>query len=166
MPHVDDYLAANATHAARLAASGERLPLVPAQHVAVIACMDSRLDIFSSLGLARGAAHVIRNAGGVVTPDVIRSLAMSQRLMQTTGIVLVHHTDCGLSKLNHEDLSEALRGEDGEPFEAPTFVFTDPRESVKVSAETLRRSPFIPHTSNIRGFVYDVETGLLDEVDL
>jgi carbonic anhydrase len=166
VPHVDGYLVANAAHAARLAASSERLPLVPAQHVAVIACMDSRLDIFSSLGLARGDAHVIRNAGGVVTPDVIRSLAMSQRLMQTTEIVLVHHTDCGLSKRNHEDLSDALRGEDGEPYDGPTFVFTDPRESVKISAETLRSSPFIPHTSNIRGFVYDVQTGLLHEVEL
>ncbi len=166
MPHVDDYLAANARHAEAIAALGESRPLVPQQHVAVIACMDSRLDVFDVLGLQRGDAHIIRNAGGVVTEDVIRSLAISQRLLETTEVVLVHHTDCGLSKKSHEELAEALRGEGGETYEGETYVFTDPRESVKLSAKALRDSPFIPHTSAIRGFVYDVESGLLHEVAL
>jgi carbonic anhydrase len=166
MTAADSYLAANARHAARLAASPVRLPLVPAQHVAVVACMDSRMDLFDTLGLARGDAHIIRNAGGIVTDDVVRSLAISQRFMQTREIVLVHHTECGLQQRTDEEVREALRGIGGEAYEGPTHAFEDVHEDVRLNAKVLRDSPFIPHTTEVRGFVYDVQTGLLDEVDL
>lgn len=140
------------------------LPLTPARHMAVVACMDSRMPIFPMLGLSSGDAHVIRNAGGVVTDDVIRSLLISQRLLGTREIVLVHHTDCGLMKVSEDDMRHELERETGlrPPFTMESFK--DPYVDVRQSMLRLRRSPFLPHRDKIRGFVYDVRTGLLNEV--
>jgi carbonic anhydrase len=163
--HGDRYLASNALHAAQVQARPHHLPVVPSQHVAVVACMDSRLDVFDALGLRRGEAHVIRNAGGVVSEDVIRSLAVSQQFLQTTEILLIHHTDCGLQRTD-EEMRERLRGAGGEAWPGSLYTFADPFEDVRRSARTLRESPFVPHTTDVRGFVYDVDTGLLHEVEL
>jgi carbonic anhydrase len=139
-------------------------PLRPARAMAIVACMDSRMDLFDMLGLANGDAHVIRNAGGVVTDDVIRSLVLSQRAMGTTTIVLVHHTDCGLSKVSEDELRQQLETETGM---RPTWAFDsfrDPFADVQQSIRRLRATPFLLATEDIRGFVYDVETGRLNEV--
>jgi carbonic anhydrase len=138
--------------------------LEPERHLAVVACMDSRMDIFGMLGLHSGDAHVIRNAGGVVTDDVIRSLLISQRLLNTRAIVLVHHTDCGLQKVTDDELKDALQTETGI---RPAFAiesFRDPFLDVQQSMARLRLTPFLPHKDEIRGFVYDVDSGRLHEV--
>lgn len=139
-------------------------PLTPARHMAVVACMDSRMPIFPMLGLSSGDAHVIRNAGGVVTDDVIRSLLISQRLLGTREIVLIHHTDCGLMKVSEDDMRHELERETGlrPPFSMESF--RDPYVDVRQSMLRLQRSPFLPCRDRIRGFVYDVSTGLLNEV--
>lgn len=166
MPAVDrtdDLLANNRRYAAEQF-PGMR-PLRPARSLAIVACMDCRMDLFDMLGLASGDAHVIRNAGGVITDDVIRSLVLSQRAMGTEGIVLVHHTDCGLSKVSEDAMRRELEAETGI---RPTWAFdafVDPYEDVAQSIRRLRASPFLPNTDHISGFVYDVESGLLHEVD-
>lgn len=144
---------------------GGMRPLSPARHMAIVACMDSRLDVFDTLGLNNGDAHVIRNAGGVVTDDVIRSLMLSQRLMGTSSIVLVHHTDCGMQKVSEDQMKQEVEAEVGI---RPAFAiesFTDPYANVRQSISRLRHSPFLPHKDQIVGFVYDVSTGLLNQVE-
>jgi carbonic anhydrase len=140
-------------------------PLRPRRALAVVACMDSRMDMFEVLGLDNGDAHVLRNAGGVVTDDVIRSLAVSQRVLGTTGIVLVHHTDCGMEKLTDDEFRDELEAATGM---RPSFAiesFRDPYDHVRQSIARLHHSPFLAAKDEIVGFVYDVETGLLHLVE-
>ncbi len=140
------------------------LPLPPSKGVAVLACMDARMNVYGILGLEEGEAHVIRNAGGVVTDDEIRSLAISQRLLGTTEIVLIHHTDCGMLTFSDEDFTRTLTDETGEaPGWAPE-TFTDLDDDVRKSIARISESPFVPHTDQVRGFVFDVATGRLREV--
>ena len=140
------------------------LPLPPARHVAVLACMDARLDVHKILGLQEGDAHVIRNAGGAATEDAIRSLAISQRLLGTKEIVLIHHTDCGMLTFHDDDIKHKIETETGI---RPAFAFeafSDLDADVKQSIARIKASPFIPNKSSVRGFVYDVRSGKLDEV--
>jgi carbonic anhydrase len=140
------------------------LPLPPAKKVAVVACMDARLDVHGLLGLALGDAHVIRNAGGVVTDDEIRSLAISQRLLGTEHIVLIHHTDCGMLTFTDDSFRGDLQKDTGiKPPWSPES-FTDLDDDVRSSMGRILASPFIPNKSSVRGFVYDVHTGRLREV--
>jgi carbonic anhydrase len=140
------------------------LPMRPAKGLAVVACMDARLNPFALLGLEIGDAHVIRNAGGVVTDDVIRSLAMSQRLLGTDEIVLIHHTQCGMLSFDDAAFRRGLQQETRiEPGWA-VDGFDDLEEDVRRSIARIKSSPFIPNTDEVRGFVYDVKTGRLDEV--
>ncbi|WP_327216857.1 carbonic anhydrase [Streptomyces cyaneofuscatus] len=140
------------------------LPLPPARRTAVVACMDARLNPYGILGLAEGDAHVIRNAGGVVTEDVVRSLAISQRLLGTREIVLIHHTDCGMVTFSDDAFRQGIEKETGirPPWSAEAFP--DAADDVRQSLRRVTSSPFIPHTGQIRGFVFDVATGRLDEV--
>jgi carbonic anhydrase len=140
------------------------LPLPPAKHVAILACMDARLNVYGLLGLQEGDAHVIRNAGGVVTDDEIRSLAISQRLLATKEIVLIHHTDCGMLTFSDEDFHRQLLEETGVEPGWDAEAFSDLAVDVRESIARIRDSPFIPEKGSIRGFVYDVHTGRLDEV--
>lgn len=140
------------------------LPLPPSRRLAVLACMDSRLDIFAMLGLGVGEAHVIRNAGGVVSDDMIRSLALSQRRMGTRSIMLVHHTNCGMQVVGDEEFRESLEQEVGVTPAWAVPTSHDLEESVRKSIERIRESPFIPYTDDVRGFIYDVETGALSPV--
>jgi len=140
------------------------LPLPPARHVAVLACMDARLDVHKILGLQEGDAHVIRNAGGAATDDAIRSLAISQRLLGTKEIVLIHHTDCGMLTFHDDDIKHKIEAETGI---RPAFAFeafSNLDADVKQSIARIKASPFIPNKSSVRGFVYDVRSGKLDEV--
>jgi carbonic anhydrase len=142
----------------------DRLGPRPRLGLAIIACMDSRLDLFARLGLRHGDAHILRNAGGVVTDDVIRSLAVSQRVLGTTAAMLIHHTDCGLERLTDEEFHEELTRDAGV---APPFAlqaFRDVDADVRRSIALVRSSPFLPHRDEVRGFVYDVDTGTLREV--
>ena len=140
------------------------LPAQPAMKVAVLACMDARLDPAKALGLEEGDAHVIRNAGGIVTDDAIRSLAISQNLLGTEEIVLIHHTDCGMLKFTDEEFKERLERELGHRPEWDSGAFEDLECNVRTSIARIGASPFIPHKGSIRGFVYEVETGRLREV--
>ena len=140
------------------------LPLPPAKHVAVLACMDARLDVHKILGLDEGDAHVIRNAGGVASDDAIRSLVISQRLLGTNEIVLIHHTDCGMLTFKDDDVKRQIYSDTGIRPAFALEAFPDLDEDVRQSIERIKASPFIPHKSSIRGFVYDVRTGRLDEV--
>jgi carbonic anhydrase len=161
MSVTDEYLRNNAVYAERF--SGP-LPLPPARGVAVVACMDARLSVYGILGLAEGEAHVIRNAGGVVTDDEIRSLAISQRLLGTTEIILIHHTDCGMLTFTDDQFKRAIQDETGIKPEWAAEAFTDLDEDVRQSIARIKASPFIPHKDAIRGFVFDVATGKLNEV--
>jgi carbonic anhydrase len=140
------------------------LPLPPAKKVAVVACMDARLDVAKVLGLQEGDAHVIRNAGGAVTDDAIRSLAISQRLLGTKEIILIHHTDCGMLTFKDEDVKKQIEAETGIRPAFALEAFSDLDEDVRQSIARIKVSPFIPNKSNIRGFVYDVRSGKLNEV--
>jgi carbonic anhydrase len=140
-------------------------PVAPALHMAIVACMDSRLDVHAALGLKLGDAHVMRNGGGVVTDDMIRSLVISQRLLGTRQIVLIHHTDCGMLKFTEDEMKDAIEADTGLRPPWATEAFTDLDRSVRNSIARLRTSPFVPHTDQIRGFVFDVKTGLLREVE-
>lgn len=161
-PSADELLANNEAMVATFDAAG--LQVAPMRQLAVVSCMDSRMDTFEILGLAHGEAHIIRNAGGVITDDVIRSLCLSQRFMGTREIVLMHHTDCGLSRVSEPEFKADLERETGmKPWWA-LESFTDPAADVRQSMERLRHSPFIAHKDHIRGFVYDVDTGALTEV--
>lgn len=136
----------------------------PVRKVAVVACMDARLDLHEALGLALGDCHTIRNAGGVVTDDVIRSLTISQRKLGTRAVVLIHHTGCGLQQLT-EGFRHELELEVGQRPNWAVESFTDVDQDVRQSIARVRTSPFLPHTEDVRGFVFDVTTGLLREVD-
>lgn len=142
------------------------LPMPPSKHVAVLACMDARLDVYRVLGLAEGEAHVIRNAGGVVTDDEIRSLAISQRLLGTREIILIHHTDCGMLTFTDDEFKQAIHDETGikPPWAAESF--NDPAADVRQSLRRIESSPFVTRHESLRGFVFDVATGRLDEVTL
>jgi carbonic anhydrase len=136
----------------------------PARKVAVVACMDARLDLFGILGLKPGDAHLIRNAGGVATDDVIRSLAISQRKLGTRDVVLVHHTDCGMLTFTEDEFRRELLADAGMSPPWAAEAFTDLDADVRSSMARIRNSPFVPHRDNVRGFVYDVDTGRLREV--
>ncbi len=140
------------------------LPLPPAKHVAVLACMDARLDVHKILGLQEGDAHVIRNAGGVATDDAIRSLVISQRLLGTKEIVLIHHTDCGMLTFKDDQVKGQIESEVGIRPQFALEAFGDLEQDVKQSIARIKASPFIPNKSSVRGFIYDVHTGRLDEV--
>ena len=161
MSVTDDLLANNAQYAASF--SGP-LPLPPAKGVAVVACMDARLNVHSILGLQDGDAHVIRNAGGVVTDDAIRSLAISQRLLGTTDIILIHHTDCGMLTFTDDEFKRGIEQETGIKPAWAAEAFPDLDDDVVQSIARIKASPFIPHTEAVRGFVFDVATGSLSEV--
>ncbi len=141
-----------------------RLARPPARRLAVVTCMDARIDPFSLLGLRQGDAHIIRNAGGVITDGEVRSLAISQRLMHTREIVLIHHTDCGMQAFSDEDFRAELEAETGVPVPWDTEAFSDLDLDVRDSIARIKASPFIPHRDQVRGFVYEVETGRLREV--
>jgi carbonic anhydrase len=140
------------------------LPLPPGRRVAIVACMDARLNPYGLLGLSEGDAHIIRNAGGAVTPDVIRSLAISQRLLGTEEIVLIHHTGCGMLTFDDDEFRSAIEKDTGIRPEWPAEAFSDLDADVRQSIARVKTSPFIPRTDLVRGFVYEVETGKLREV--
>ena len=141
------------------------LPLPPARDVAVVACMDARLDVHKILGLEEGDAHVIRNAGGVITDDEIRSLTISQRLLGTREIILIHHTDCGMLTFSDDELKAQIHEEVGMKPHFSMECFSDLEEDVRQSVARIQASPFIPHKESVRGFIYEVETGRLREVN-
>lgn len=161
MSITDDLLSANEAYAATYT-EGD-VPMPPERHVAVVACMDARLDVYRMLGLSLGQAHVIRNAGGVVGDDAIRSLVISQRLLGTTEIVLIHHRDCGMLTFADDEVKAQIEQDTGirPPFALEAFGDVD--ADVRQSMARIQASPFIPH-KNVRGFVFDVTTGKLHEV--
>ena len=161
MSVTDDLLANNQRYADSF---GGQLPMPPAKHVAVVACMDARLNVYGLLGLAEGDAHVIRNAGGVVTDDEIRSLAISQRLLGTREIILIHHTDCGMLTFTDDAFKRSIQDDTGIKPAWGAEAFPDLDEDVRQSIARIKASPFVPHKDAIRGFVFDVATGKLNEV--
>ena len=162
MTATDELLRSNEAYAASFD-KGE-LPLPPARKVAIVACMDARLDPYGALGLSEGDAHVIRNAGGEVTEDAIRSLAISQRLLGTEEIVLIHHTDCGMLTFKDDEFRRSIEEETGIRPEWAAEAFDDLDADVRQSIARIEASPFIPRKDSIRGFVYEVETGRMREV--
>jgi carbonic anhydrase len=161
MSAVDDYARNNEQYA--LAHAGGA-PGRPSRRIAIVACMDSRMSVYPMLGIRDGEAHVIRNAGGVVTDDVVRSLSISQRLLGTREIMLVHHTDCGMQKTTDDEFKRAVEAETGIRPHWAVESFGDVEQDVRQSIGRLMASPFIPHKDAIRGFVFDVDTGKLEEV--
>jgi carbonic anhydrase len=157
----DELLANNAKYAESF--SGP-LPLPPAKHLAVVACMDARLNVHAILGLQEGDAHVIRNAGGVVTEDGIRSLAISQRLLGTEEIVLIHHTDCGMVTFTDDGFKQSILEDTGIRPDWAAEAFPDVEDDVRQSIARIRANPFVPKKDSVRGFVFDVATGKLNEV--
>jgi carbonic anhydrase len=159
---IDELLANNEAFAARVEEG--HLPVEPSRRLAIVTCMDSRLDVFAALGLGDGEAHVLRNAGGIITDDVIRSLALSQRKLGTREVMLIHHDDCGMQKITEDGFRAELQEASGV---APAFAiesFTDVEADVLQSILRVRRSDFLPHRDAVRGFVYDVDTHALREV--
>jgi carbonic anhydrase len=140
------------------------LPMPPAKQIAIVTCMDARLSPYVMLGLSEGDAHVIRNAGGVITDDEIRSLMISQRLLGTREVMLIHHTDCGMLTFSDEELREQIQQEVGIKPHFPLETFADLEEDVRQSIKRIEASPFIPHKDSVRGFIYEVENGHLREV--
>ena len=161
MSTTDELVTANTAYASDFD-QGD-LPMPPGRQVAVVACMDARLDVYRLLGLGLGEAHVIRNAGGVVGDDAIRSLVISQRLLGTTEIVLIHHTDCGMLTFSDDDVKAQILADTGLRPSFALEAFPDVDDDVRQSIARVRQSPFIPH-KNVRGFVYQVEDGVLREV--
>lgn len=161
MSVTDEYLANNRAYAEGFEGP---LPLPPSRHVAVVACMDARMDVYRILGLKDGEAHVIRNAGGVVTDDEIRSLAISQRLLGTREIILIHHTDCGMLTFTDDDFKRAIQEEVGIKPAWSAESFGDLEQDVRQSLRRIEASPFVTLHHSLRGFVFDVATGLLGEV--
>ncbi len=162
MDQIDQLLANNREQAEALPI--ERFGVKPTLRLAIVACMDSRLNVFKALGLGSGQAHVLRNAGGVITDDVIRSLAVSQRRLETREVMLIHHTDCGLLSITDDGFRAELQEATGV---APAFAiesFSDTEADVRQSILRVRRSEFLPHRDRVRGFIYDVEDHLLREV--
>ncbi len=162
MSATDEFLNNNEAYAAEF--SKGDLPMPPAKKTAVVACMDARLHVAGALGLEEGDAHVIRNAGGVVTDDAIRSLAISQRLLGTEEIILIHHTDCGMLTFKDDEFKAAIEQDTGIKPEWAAEAFSDLDADVRQSIARIQASPFVPHKDSIRGFVYEVETGRLREV--
>lgn len=159
---IDELVANNDGFAASL--PSRHLPVQPSRRLAVVTCMDSRLDVFAALGLRDGEAHILRNAGGVITDDVIRSLAVSQRRLGTREAMLIHHTDCGMQKITDDGFRAELQEATGV---SPAFAiesFADVDGDVRQSILRVRNSPFLPHRDQVRGFVYDVDTHQLREV--
>ena len=164
MDVIDELLARNRDFAGSL--PREHVDIRPRRRLAIVTCMDSRLDVFAALGLEHGEAHVLRNAGGVITDDVIRSLAISQRRLGTHEVMLIHHTDCGMQSLTDDGFRAELQAATGV---APAFAiesFSDLDADVRQSVLRVRRSPFLEHRDAVRGFVYDVDTHLLREVEV
>jgi carbonic anhydrase len=161
MSATDELLANNERYAETFTGP---LPLPPARGLAVIACMDARLNVYAILGLADGEAHVIRNAGGVVTDDEIRSLAISQRLLGTREIILIHHTDCGMLTFTDDEFKAAIQADTGIKPPWAAEAFGDLETDVRQSIARIKASPFVPHKDAVRGFVFDVATGQLNEV--
>ena len=162
MSSTDAFLANNAAYAESFD-KGD-LPALPSRRAAVVTCMDARIETGRLLGLEEGDAHVIRNAGGVVTDDVLRSLLISQRLLGTTEIILIHHTDCGMAKFRDDDLKDEIEAETGLRPPFALEAFSDLEENLRQSMRRIRACPFIPVKDRLRGFVYDVKTGRLNEV--
>ncbi len=162
MSVTDELLKHNEAYAASFD-KGE-LPLPPGKKLAVVACMDARLDVAAVLGLEPGDAHVIRNAGGVVTDDEVRSLAISQRLLGTEEIILIHHTDCGMLTFTDDEFKRSIQDDTGVKPEWAAESFPDLDEDVRQSIARIKASPFVPRKDSIRGFIYEVETGKLREV--
>jgi carbonic anhydrase len=162
MSTTDELLSNNEAYAASFD-QGE-LPMPPGKKLAVVACMDARLNVYGILGLKEGDAHVIRNAGGVVTDDEIRSLAISQRLLGTEEIILIHHTDCGMLTFTDDEFKKSIQDETGIKPEWAAESFSDLDDDVRQSIARIKASPFIPRKDSIRGFVYEVESGRLREV--
>ena len=140
--------------------------VIPAKHVAIVTCMDSRIDNFRIFGLDSGEAHILRNAGGLATDDMLRSLVLSQRLLGTREVVLMHHTNCGLHGVDEPALRAEIAAETGHAPPYPFGAFDDIDEAVRTAITRVREHPFLPHRDHVRGFVYDVETGHLREVTL
>jgi carbonic anhydrase len=162
MSVIDELIAQNEEFAGSL--PEQHLDVHPSRELAIVTCMDSRLDVFTALGLGNGEAHVLRNAGGVITDDVIRSLAISQRLLGTREVMLIHHTDCGMEKISDDGFRSELREQTGV---APAFAiesFDDVEADVRQSILRVRRSAFLPNRDSVRGFVYDVDDHRLREV--
>jgi len=162
MTVTDELLRNNADFASSF--SKGDLPMPPGRHLAVVACMDARLNVYALLGLEEGQAHVIRNAGGVVTEDVIRSLAISQRLLGTNEVILVHHTDCGMLTFTDDQVKADIEAETGLRPHFALEAFSDLERDVRQSIARIRHSPFVPNKDSVRGFIYDVTTGRLLEV--
>jgi carbonic anhydrase len=163
MSATDRLIVNNETYAAAFAHAD--LPLPPALAVAVVACMDARLNVYGALGLHEGDAHVIRNAGGVVTDDVIRSLVISQRLLGTREVILIHHTDCGMLTFSDDAVKAEVARDVGIRPPFALEAFDDLEGDVRQSIARIRSSPFVPHKDHVRGFVYEVQTGRLRAVD-
>ena len=162
MSTTDELLKNNEAYAASF--DNADLPLPPARKLAIVACMDARLNVYGALGLKEGDAHVIRNAGGVVTDDEIRSLAISQRLLGTEEIILIHHTGCGMLTFNDDEFKASIEQDTGIKPEWAVEAFSDLEADVRQSIARIKASPFIPRKDSIRGFVYEIETGRLREV--
>jgi len=162
MSAIDTCLRANAGYAASYAKA--HLPVRPGRALAIVSCMDARLDTGALLGLEEGDAHVIRNAGGIVTEDVIRSLMISQHLLGTREVIVIRHTGCGMLTFTDAELEERVENETGVKPPFPAGAFADLELGIRESLERIRSSPFLAHSESVRGFVYDVKTGLLREV--
>ena len=162
MSSTDAYVANSEQYAASF--DKGHLPLPPAKGTAVVACMDARLNPYGVLGLSEGDSHVIRNAGGVVTDDVIRSLTISQRLLGTREIILIHHTGCGMLTFHDDDFKASIQQDTGIKPPWAAEAFSDLDADVRQSIARIKASPFVPHTDAIRGFVFDIATGKLSEV--
>jgi carbonic anhydrase len=162
MSVTDELLRNNADYAASFD-TGD-LPMLPGKGVAVVACMDARLNVYGALGLHEGDAHVIRNAGGVVSEDAIRSLVISQRLLGTREIVLIHHSDCGMLTFSDDEVKAAIEADTGLRPSFALEAFTDLERDVRQSIARIRANPFIPNKDSVRGFVFDVRSGVLKEV--
>lgn len=163
LPNVEELVEYNAKVAERF--DDADLQVAPLRNLAIVACMDSRIDTFKILGLGNGEAHIIRNAGGIITDDVIRSLCLSQRFLGTREIILVHHTDCGLQKVDEDVFRNQLEAELGVKPWWSLEAFTDPYQDVAQSVRRLHMTPFLPFKEHITGFVYDVTDGLLHKVE-
>jgi carbonic anhydrase len=161
MSKTDELLANNSRYAESF---GGQLPMSPSAGVAVVACMDARINVYGVLGLEEGEAHVIRNAGGVITDDAIRSLAISQRLLGTSEIILIHHTDCGMLTFTDDAFKASIQEETGIKPAWAAEAFGDLDADVRQSIGRIAASPFLPHTDAVRGFVFDVASGRLNEV--
>jgi len=160
---VTDELLRNNAEFASTFSKGD-LPMPPGKHLAVVACMDARLNVYALLGLEEGQAHVIRNAGGVVTEDVIRSLAISQRLLGTSEVILVHHTDCGMLTFTDDQVKADIEADTGLRPHFALEAFSDLERDIRQSIARIKASPFVPNKDSVRGFIFDVTTGKLQEV--